>query len=192
MSDDEDDNQSYDYEYESDNQDEVEDDDAWIGNEANGHQKDEEEVNEDKMEEELHGETEPQEPEDDGLKADEDEDLEADEDEADKDEKAANKIASKIVSSNKRKTSKIMTKFEYSYFISQRAMAIEHGSPLMYPKTTYIHSIDIAKEETDMRINPIIIQRVLPSGFIEEWKCSELLVPFAYTIDKDFIKNFKD
>ena len=94
MSDDEDDNQSYDYEYESDNQDEVEDDDAWIGNEANGHQKDEEEVNEDKMEEELHGETEPQEPEDDGLKADDEEDIDEEEDESDK---AANKIASKLV-----------------------------------------------------------------------------------------------
>lgn len=187
MSDDEDDNQSYDYEYESDNQDEVEDDDAWIGNEANGHQKDEEEVNEDKMEEELHGETEPQEPEDDGLKADDEEDIDEEEDESDK---VANKIASKLVPSNKRKTSKIMTKFEYSYIISQRAMTIEHGSPLMYPETTYIHSIDIAKEETDKGINPIIIQRVLPSGFIEEWKCSELLVPFAYTTNKEFIKNF--
>jgi DNA-directed RNA polymerase subunit K/omega len=73
-----------------------------------------------------------------------------------------------------------MTKFEYSYLISQRALAIENGSPLMYPETSFIHSIDIAREETRMGLNPIIIQRQIPPNIIEEWKCSELKLQEYY------------
>ena len=59
-------------------------------------------------------------------------------------------------------------------------MAIEHNSPLMNIDTKFIHSIDIAREETEMGLNPIIIQRIMPNGDIEEWKCSELRIPKNY------------
>jgi DNA-directed RNA polymerase subunit K/omega len=88
-----------------------------------------------------------------------------------------------------------MTKYEFSYLVSQRALAIEHGSPLMYPETRFIHAIDIAREETFMGLNPIIIQRVIPvlgGELIEEWKCSELIIPMAYSEEgSNFLNNFQ-
>jgi DNA-directed RNA polymerase subunit K/omega len=189
MSDYEDDDLSY--EYFSEDEQEVDDEEAFLGNEANGHGiKDEEDEQENKAEEELYGDVEPQEPEDDGDKPVDDYeedliDIEVVEEKVDGFKKILN---------SKRKTSKVMTKFEYSYLISQRAMAIEQGSPLMFPRTKYIHAIDIAKEETHLGINPIIIQRILPSNsgdLIEEWRCSELIVPFAYIEeDEDFFEKF--
>jgi DNA-directed RNA polymerase subunit K/omega len=77
----------------------------------------------------------------------------------------------------RRITLPLMTKFEYSYLISQRAMMIENNSPLMIPDTIYTNSIDIAREETEKGVNPIIIVRKLPNGNIEEWKCIELQLP---------------
>jgi DNA-directed RNA polymerase subunit K/omega len=73
-----------------------------------------------------------------------------------------------------------MTKYEYSYLISQRAIAIENDSPLMNPDTKFIHAIDIAREETELGLNPIIIRRIIPPNNIEEWKCSELKLPEYY------------
>jgi DNA-directed RNA polymerase subunit K/omega len=181
------DNESYNF----DSEQEVDDEEAFLGHEANGHGilKDEEEETENKAEEELYGEVEPVEPEEGGNLLEE----EFDEEPEGPEEKPEIKDG-KIVSKDKRKTSKVMTKFEFSYLVSQRALAIEHGSPLMNPQTQFIHSIDIAREETFMGINPIIIQRPIPTNYgeiIEEWKCSELIIPFAYSDQgSDFIKNF--
>lgn len=183
------DDQSYDYNSESEQ--EIDDEDAFLGHEANGHNilKDEEDENEAKAEEELYGDIEPVEPEDDGAKLADDEYEEEVEMIEEKPEIKLGKV-----SKDKRKTSKMMTKYEFSYLVSQRAQAIEHGSPLMFPQTKFIHAIDIAKEETFKGLNPIIIQRVIPvlgGEIIEEWKCSELIVPFSYYEgDSDFIKKF--
>lgn len=83
----------------------------------------------------------------------------------------------RIVPDNERRTNPIMTKFEYSYFISQRAIMIEYDSPLMIPDTKFVNAIDIAKEETERKVNPIIIYRHLPNNTAEKWKCSELELP---------------
>lgn len=139
----------------------------------NGHDRDEEDVREAKMEDEL----EKQEGEAD-IDGEEAEEAESD-DEAEEEEEIPKKF-SRIVPANLRKTIPVMTKFEYSYLVSQRATTIENGSPLMNPDTTHTHSIDIAMEETAKGLNPIIIQRILPNGDIEEWKCSELRLPKYY------------
>lgn len=140
---------------------------------VNGHDKDEEDIREGKVLDDLEkveGRDDEQEEE---KEDDSDEELEEDED-------IIPKATSRVVASTLRKTNPIMTKFEYSYLVSQRAMAIENGSPLMNLETKHIHSIEIAKEETMMGLNPIIIQRTLPSGDIEEWKCKELRLPKSY------------
>jgi DNA-directed RNA polymerase subunit K/omega len=184
-----DDDQSYDFNSESEQ--EVDDEEAFLGHEANGHNilKDEEEETENKAEEELYGETEPVEPEDDGAKLMEEEFEEEPEPVEEKPEIKFGKVPK-----DKRKTSKVMTKYEFSYMVSQRALAIEHGSPLMYPDTKFIHAIDIAREETFMGLNPIIIQRIIPvlgGELIEEWKCNEFIIPMAYSEEgSDFINNF--
>lgn len=86
----------------------------------------------------------------------------------------------KIVSLADRITHSIMTKFEYSRFISARAQMISNGSARMVYDTKYIHAIDIAKEETVLGVNPLSIERILPNGNIEIWKCSELRPPKSY------------
>ena len=140
----------------------------------NGHDQDEEDVRQQKLEDELEKREDGE--EDVEIEGEE----EAEEDEDMEEEDIPPKKLSRIVPANLRKTIPVMTKFEYSYLVSQRAMAIENGSPLMNPETTHIHSIDIAKEETANGLNPIIIQRILPNGDIEEWKCKELRLPKNY------------
>jgi DNA-directed RNA polymerase subunit K/omega len=135
----------------------------------------------------LNGHIENQGPEDEQIEAEkydatlENEDVDPNmiSDDEDLEEEVDDKIQTLKVTDNRR-TPSIMTKFEYSYMVSQRAMAIENNSPLMIPDTKMVHAIDIAKEETAMGLNPIIIQRVLPNGNIEEWKCSELSLPQTY------------
>ncbi len=157
------------YEDENLNEDEFYDLDA----EVNGHDKDEEDIQQDRLGNALEeGEEKEDEEEEGEEKEDEEEELIEDE--------TPQKGVSRVVPSSARRTNPIMTKFEYSYIISQRAMAIEHNSPLMNMDTKFINSIDIAREETEMGLNPIIIQRIMPNGDIEEWKCSELRIPKNY------------
>ena len=132
----------------------------------NGHEKDDEDVKEEKMENELYQEGEEH------IEKDVEDKEEDVEDESE--DEMPEKIKSKIVPRQLRKSPPVMTKFEYAYFLSQRAFAIERNSPLMYADTKFTSAIDIAREETEMGLNPLIIQRVMPNGAIEEWKCSEL------------------
>ena len=140
--------------------------------EVNGHDKDEEDTQRDNMGDALEDGAEKEE--------DEGEEKEEEDDEVIEEDEIPPKGVSRVVPASARRTNPIMTKFEYSYIISQRAMAIEHNSPLMNIDTKFIHSIDIAREETEMGLNPIIIQRIMPNGDIEEWKCSELRIPKNY------------
>lgn len=155
--------------------------------EANGHDLDEEDVENEKMEEKLYDDEEEENPSEDEFEEEGILGLEKEQEDNIDDFTASTKAAkkepvqqSKIVPPNKRKTIPIMTKFEYSYLISQRAIMIENDSPLMIPNTKFTNAIDIAREETEMKVNPIIIQRTLPNGMIEEWKCSELALPKNY------------
>jgi DNA-directed RNA polymerase subunit K/omega len=157
-------------------------DDADYG-EPNGHDEDEEDVNESADEKEAYDSDDNKsissnESEDTifGEQHDDEagEDIEEPEDTEEKSKKKEKK-SERIVEPSKRITLPNMTKFEYSYLISQRAMMIENGSPLMLPDTEFRNAIDISREETDRGLNPIIIRRQLPNGNIEEWKSSELI-----------------
>jgi len=140
---------------------------------VNGHDKDEEDIQRDRLGDALEEGVEKE--DDEGVEKEDD-----DEEELVEEEEVPPKGTSRILPASSRRTNPIMTKFEYSYIISQRAMAIENNSPRMNIETNFINSIDIAREETEMGLNPIIIQRILPNGDIEEWKCSELRVPKNY------------
>jgi DNA-directed RNA polymerase subunit K/omega len=156
--------------------------------EANGHDEDEEDVEQARMEDALYksdeeeGDPSEDEFEEDGILGIEKEQ----EDNVDKFPTSAAEAKkqaplSKIVAPENRKTHPIMTKFEYANLIAWRAQMIENNnSPLMIPNTKYINSIEIAREETDKKVNPIIIVRTLPNGYIEEWKCSELSLPKSF------------
>jgi DNA-directed RNA polymerase subunit K/omega len=157
--------------------------------EANGHDLDEEDVEAQKMEDALYkSDDEEESPSEDEFQEDGVLGLEKEqEDNVDDFGTKGAKLPKKdiplapgvkIVPDSERKTNPIMTKFEYSYFISQRAIMIEHDSPLMIPDTQFVNAIDIAKEETERKLNPIIIYRHLPNNTAEKWKCSE---PVSYT-----------
>jgi len=154
--------------------------------EANGHDLDEEDIEQNRIEEALYkSDEEGDPPSDDEFVENDILGLEKEQEDIIDDfaaEAAAKKKEppSKFVPANKRKTFPVMTKFEYANFIAWRATMIENGSPLMIPDTNYINSIDIATEETEKGLNPIIIQRHLLNGSIEEWKCSELSLPKTY------------
>jgi DNA-directed RNA polymerase subunit K/omega len=154
--------------------------------EPTGHNEDEEDVQEEHEERERYDTDEEsvgsEDDEDKSLK--EDEESEEDEEEEKKEEP---KKKSRVVEPFKRVTNKIMTKYEYSYIVAKRAEMIEHGSPLMFPDTKFTKAIEIAMEETDQGVNPIIIRRTLPNGNIEEWKNSELLPTKNYDNDVKFI-----
>jgi DNA-directed RNA polymerase subunit K/omega len=168
--------------YESDDNVSIDDhdfDDDVIGDyereeiDINGHDRDEEDFNEEKLMDlsvaeelfDIEGTAKDDEEEDDGEVEEEEEEI---------------KPKLRVVLKSQRKTYPIMTKFEYTYLISQRAIAIENDSPLMIPDTQLVHAIDIAREETHKGLNPIVIQRILPSKEIEEWSCSELRLPKTF------------
>ena len=155
--------------------------------ETNGHYLDEEDVENEKIEEKIYDDDEEENPSEDEFEEEGILGLEKEQEDNIDDLTLTGKISkkepilpSKIIPVNKRRTIPIMTKFEYSYLISQRAMMIENDSPLMIPNTKFRDAIDIAREETEKKVNPIILQRTLPNGTIEEWKCSELALPKSY------------
>ena len=158
----------------SEDEEDVQDKDDYYDEEIklNGHEMDEEDVRDEKMEPEE-GEPLPEEDLDDGI-------IHDGEEEVDEEEEPVPEAKDEMMSKQQRRTTPYITKYEYSYLISQRAIAIENDSPLMNPETKFIHAIDIAREETELGINPIIIRRVIPPNTIEEWKCSELKLPEYY------------
>jgi DNA-directed RNA polymerase subunit K/omega len=156
--------------------------------EANGHDEDEEDVEQERIEDALYkSDEEGEDPSEDEFV--EDGILGIEKEQEDTVDVFPTSVAevkkqapvSKIVASKDRKTHPIMTKFEYANLIAWRAQMIENNnSPLMIPNTKYINAIDIAKEETDNKVNPTILIRTLPNGYIEEWKCSELSLPKTF------------
>lgn len=156
--------------------------------EANGHDEDEEDVEQARMEDALYkSEDEGEEPSEDefeedgilGIEKEQEDNIDTFPTSLQEAKKQA--PPSKVVPAKDRKTHPIMTKFEYANLIAWRAQMIENNnSPLMIPNTKYINSIDIAREETEQKVNPIILVRTLPNGYIEEWKCSELSLPKTF------------
>ena len=153
---------------------------------ANGHELDEEDVEEVIKEKELYDSEEEKEnfdefEENDILGVEQEYENTVDEFPSSSKKAEKEKKHSKVVSPEKRVTNPIMTKFEYARLISSRANMIATTSIYMNPETKFVNAIDIAKEETEMGINPLLVVRVLPNGNIEEWKCSELALPKSYT-----------
>lgn len=175
-------------EYDDTNEYAEDHDDYQDEEEANGHDEDEEDVEQARMEDALYkSDEEGEEPSEDEFE--EDGILGIEKEQEDNVDAFPTSIAevkkqappSKVVLAKDRKTHPIMTKFEYANLIAWRAQMIENNnSPLMIPDTKFINSIDIAMEETDKKVNPIILVRTLPNGYIEEWKCSELSLPKTF------------
>lgn len=83
-----------------------------------------------------------------------------------------------IIPSNKRKTSQIMSTFEYTRVLAERAKQIQNGSIIFVDPGSHMSEIDIAKLEIKLKKCPFIIRRMLNDSVGEEWAVNEMEMPF--------------
>ena len=72
-------------------------------------------------------------------------------------------------------TSPYMTKYERARVLGTRALHLAKGAIAMV-ETDETDALKIAALELTAGVIPIIVQRQLPSGVVEEWKVSEMIV----------------
>jgi DNA-directed RNA polymerase subunit K/omega len=92
-------------------------------------------------------------------------------------EKYVNEIHREIViiPSNYRKTSEIMTKFEFTEVISHRAKQIENGGKIYTDILDEGNPIKMAEMEIRMRRCPLAIRRLLSHNLAEIWEVNEMI-----------------
>lgn len=73
-----------------------------------------------------------------------------------------------------RKTSSYLTKYEYAKLLGFRALQLSHGSTPKVERDGRVDNLEIAKEEINKRVIPLVVVRKLPGGEKEIWKISEL------------------
>lgn len=77
-----------------------------------------------------------------------------------------------------RKTSEIMTRFEYTEIISQRAKQIENGGPCYTDVDDLTDPIDMAEKEVRDKKCPLDIIRMISANVAELWHANEMGVNF--------------
>jgi DNA-directed RNA polymerase subunit K/omega len=76
----------------------------------------------------------------------------------------------------KKESSPILSKFEYATLLGTRIKQLDEGARPCLTKEELQHLHDhrsIAEKEIYLRKIPLMIQREMPDGTIEEWKLSE-------------------
>lgn len=81
-----------------------------------------------------------------------------------------------IVPKNKRRTSEVITQFELTDVISNRAKHIENGSPVYTPIGDESDPLIMAEMEIKMKKCPLSIRRMLTSNIAEIWEVNEMIV----------------
>lgn len=80
---------------------------------------------------------------------------------------------------NNRVTSEVMSLFEYTECVSQRAKQLENDSRVRFTDTSGITDcIAMAKKELADKRCPLAIRRQLHDNIYELWRTSEMVVPF--------------
>jgi DNA-directed RNA polymerase subunit K/omega len=80
-----------------------------------------------------------------------------------------------IIPSNFRKTSEIMTKFEFTEVVSHRAKQIENGGKIYTDVKDESDLIKMAEMEIRMRRCPLSIRRLLSHNLAEIWEVNEMV-----------------
>jgi DNA-directed RNA polymerase subunit K/omega len=83
-----------------------------------------------------------------------------------------------IIPANKRRTSEIMSEFEYTRVVSERAQHIQNGAQIFVDVDPLMNEIEIAKLEIKMRCCPLAIRRMHNERVGEEWSVNEMEIPF--------------
>ena len=82
-----------------------------------------------------------------------------------------------IVPPQHRLTSEILTKFEYTEVVSQRAKQIENGSPIFVEIGDEMDPIKIAEMEIKQKKCPLSIRRMQNNTIGEIWQVNEMGLP---------------
>jgi DNA-directed RNA polymerase subunit K/omega len=77
-----------------------------------------------------------------------------------------------------RKTSEIITKFEFTDVVSNRAKQIENGSKIFVDIKNESDPIVMAEMEIKMKQCPLAVRRMLSNNFAEIWEVNEMIVPY--------------
>ncbi|EME27727.1 DNA-directed RNA polymerases I, II, and III subunit RPABC2 [Galdieria sulphuraria] len=75
----------------------------------------------------------------------------------------------------KRITTRFLTKYERAKILGTRALQISLGAPVMVDLEGETDPLEIAQKELRERKIPITIRRYLPDGTFEDWNVDELL-----------------
>jgi len=76
----------------------------------------------------------------------------------------------------KKKTSSMMTKYEYAHIIGSRVLLLVEGYPPLIDTKGMMDPQEIAVQELHQRKIPLRIKRVLPGGEVEIWNINELSI----------------
>ena len=95
-------------------------------------------------------------------------------------EKYVNEIHKEIVvvPNQYRKTSEVITKYEYTDVISNRAKQIENGSPIFTDIKDESDPIKMAEMEIRMKRCPLSIRRLISSNICEIWDVNDMIIPY--------------
>ena len=83
-----------------------------------------------------------------------------------------------VVPKQYRKTSEVITKFEYTDVTSNRAKQIENGSTIFTDIKDESDPIKMAEMEIRMKRCPLSIRRMISNNICEIWDVNEMLIPY--------------
>jgi DNA-directed RNA polymerase I, II, and III subunit RPABC2 len=83
-----------------------------------------------------------------------------------------------IVPSEYRKTSEVITKFEFTSVTSNRGKQIENGSKIFVDIGDESDPIAMAELEIKMKQCPLAIRRMISTNIAEIWDVNEMIVPY--------------
>ena len=83
-----------------------------------------------------------------------------------------------IVPSTYRKTSEVITKFEFTDVVSNRAKQIENGSPIFVDIKDETDPIIMAELEIRLKRCPLSIRRLISNNIAEIWEVNEMMIPY--------------
>jgi DNA-directed RNA polymerase I, II, and III subunit RPABC2 len=81
-----------------------------------------------------------------------------------------------MITTRERKTIPILSKYERTRVVGERAIQISMGAPPLVEVGNLENPVDIAEKELREKKIPYIIKRVLPNGLIELWRVDELRI----------------
>lgn len=83
-----------------------------------------------------------------------------------------------IVPKNYRKTSEVITKFEFTDVVSNRAKQIENGGHIFVDIGDEDNPIKMAELEVRMKRCPLSVRRMVSTNIAEIWDVNEMSVPY--------------